>query len=242
MIKRVRLTWPTETQPADSAPVRLLAVSDEPEPALDFERNRAQIGKVDAIIGCGDLEPDYLNFLTDAFRVPLIYVRGNHDRGVNWQATSEALPEPLSGKSHEVPGITLLGLPWPGETRNPHAVRDDSAAWRQVLPILVRPPRTKPLIVMSHVPPEGLGDTPEDYYHRGFAAYEMVCRRLHPMLWLHGHTSLAAARDWRVTWGETTLVNVTGAVLVEIAATAPETQPGAQTAPDTIAAMSGAKQ
>ena len=73
-------------------------------------------------------------------------------------------------------------------------------------------PRQRPLIVFSHVPPRGLGDTPEDHYHRGFAAYEWLCRRLHPTLWLHGHTSMAAARDWRVTWGDTTLVNVTGAV------------------------------
>ncbi len=36
------------------------------------------------------------------------------------------------------------------------------------------------------------------------------------MLWLHGHTSLAAAPDWRVEWGATTLVNVSGAVLIEI--------------------------
>ena len=79
-----------------------------------------------------------------------------------------------------------------------------------------RRPRQRPLIVLSHVPPRGLGDTPEDYYHRGFAAYEWLCRRLHPTLWLHGHTSLAAARDWRVTWGDTTLVNVTGAVVVEL--------------------------
>ena len=37
-------------------------------------------------------------------------------------------------------------------------------------------------------------------------------------LWMHGHTSLAAAPDWRVDWGRTTLINVTGAVLIEIAA------------------------
>ena len=72
------------------------------------------------------------------------------------------------------------------------------------------------MIVISHVPPRGLGDVPEDPYHRGFAAYHWLCRRLHPTLWLHGHTSMAAARDWRVTWGDTTFVNVTGAVLVEI--------------------------
>jgi Icc-related predicted phosphoesterase len=241
VIRRVSLPWPPDKEAGDRPLVRLLAVSDEPEAGLDFERNRTQIGRVDAVIGCGDLEPEYMNFLAEAFRAPLIYVRGNHDRGVNWQATSEVLPHPLAGRSNEVPGITLLGLPWPGDARSPRAVRDDQAAWRQVLPVLVRPPRSRPLIVVSHVPPKGLGDVPEDYYHRGFAAYEKVCRRLQPLLWLHGHTSLAAARDWRVTCGATSLVNVTGAVVVEIGAAAEPSTTPAGTEPDTIAAMGGAQ-
>ena len=69
-----------------------------------------------------------------------------------------------------MPGITLLGLPWPGDTRNPQAIRDDSQV-APGAPVAHPSARTKPLIVISHVPPEGLGDTPEDHYHRGFAAY-----------------------------------------------------------------------
>ena len=216
MIRRVSLPWPGQSGGVEHDPVRLLAVSDEPERALDFERNRAQLGRLDAVVGCGDLEPDYLSFLADALRVPLLYVRGNHDRGVNWQATSEVLPGALEGKCERINGVAVVGLSWPGEDREPRAVRDEGAAWRQALRVATRPPREKPIIVLSHVPPRGLGDTPEDHFHRGFAAYEWLCKRLHPTLWLHGHTSMAAARDWRVTWGDTTFVNVTGAVLVEI--------------------------
>jgi len=63
-----RLSLPAWAPAAQS--VRLLAVSDEPERALDFDRNRTDLGRVDAILGCGDLEPDYLNFLADAFKAP----------------------------------------------------------------------------------------------------------------------------------------------------------------------------
>ena len=45
-------------------------------------------------------------------------------------------------------------------------------------------------------------------------------RRFKPILWLHGHTSLAATDCWHVRWGGTTLVNVTGAVLLELRPTA----------------------
>ena len=44
----IRLPW--------RPPIRLLAASDEPDPALDHRINREQLGHIDAIIGCGDLE------------------------------------------------------------------------------------------------------------------------------------------------------------------------------------------
>ena len=218
MIRRLKLDWPAGAQRTESerSCLRLLAVSDEPDRALGFESNRALIGHVDAVIGCGDLEPDYLAFLADAFCVPLLYVRGNHDRGANWENTNVALPTAISGRHERLAGATVVGLSWPGNEDQPRALRDDMAAWRQAARVGLMPRRDGPMIVISHVPPLGLGDSPEDAYHRGFAGYQWLCRRLHPMLWLHGHTSLAAAREWRVQWGETTFVNVTGAVLVEI--------------------------
>jgi len=224
----MKVPWPPDSAHDHPGSVRLLAVSDEHERSLDFERNREQIGHVDAVLGCGDLDPGYLSFLADAFRTPLLYVRGNHDRGVNWLEERHALPGSLSGKSEKIRGVTVVGLSWPGDRRDVQAIRDESAAWRQAIPVALRTRRDRPLIVISHVPPRGLGDVPEDDYHRGFAAYHWLCRRLSPTLWLHGHTSMAAANDWRVSWGETTLVNVTGAVLVEIGQPTAETPMGEQ--------------
>ena len=47
-------------------------------------RTATGAGPIDLVLGAGDLEPSYLGFLADAFGVPLLYVRGNHDVGVNW--------------------------------------------------------------------------------------------------------------------------------------------------------------
>jgi Icc-related predicted phosphoesterase len=211
VIRRLNLPWPALAD----RPVRLLAVSDEAERALDFEANRTALGKIDGILGCGDLEPAYLCFLADAFSAPLLYVRGNHDRGANWSAGRKDLPQALGHGIEELAGLPVAGLSWPGGTRS-QAVRDEGAAWRQAFSTWFRLRGARPLIILSHVPPRGLGDVPEDAYHRGFAAYRWLCRRLRPRLWLHGHTAPAAAHDWRVQWADTTLVNVTGAVLVEI--------------------------
>lgn len=211
MIRRLNLTG----RPPAGQSVRLLAVSDEVERAFDFETNRAGLGKIDGVLGCGDLEPEYLDFLADAFRAPLVYVRGNHDRGANWATRRGSLPHPLDNDMDVLAGVTVAGLSWPGEGRG-QAIRDEGAAWRQALRTWLRLRGKKPAIVLSHVPPRGLGDVPEDAYHRGFAAYRWLCRRVRPQLWLHGHTSPAAAPNWRVDWGATTLVNVTGAVLIEM--------------------------
>jgi hypothetical protein len=216
VIRRLTIDWPVPRVPAEGRPIRLLAVSDQLERAFDFAHNRSEVKPIDVVLGCGDLEPDYLAFLADAFRVPLLYVRGNHDRGGAWQAGSAKLPGPLDCDLAQAAGIRVGGLSWPHE-RNGRAVRDEMSAWRQALTFrlragLSRPPR----ILLSHVPPLGLGDTPEDAYHRGFAAYHWLCSRLRPVLWLHGHTAMAASDDWHVSWGGTTLVNVTGAIVIEL--------------------------
>lgn len=225
MIRRLSATLPAQNgsrpRPPGPRPVRVLAVSDEMEPAIDYETNREALMPLDAIIGAGDLKPEYLDFLADAFRVPLLYVLGNHDRGGGWTEEIGHVPAPMDGSWHDVAGLTVAGLSWPSDKRE-RAVHDDNAAWRQVAARYLRLRSVRPDIIVSHVPPLGLGDTPEDHYHRGFAAYRWLAERLKPVLWVHGHTSVAASSHWWIAHGPTTVVNVTGAVLLELSPAAAE--------------------
>jgi uncharacterized protein len=217
--RRLAVPWPDARPFAgrDGRPIRILAASDEPDAALEVERNRETLGPIDLVIGCGDLSPDWLCFLGDAFRVPIVYVRGNHDRQGPWPAPGE-LPPPAAGlDGRELPGIRILALPWPSFRRDA-APRDERDAWLQVArlgPRLVVP-ASSPVLVVSHAPPRDAGDTPEDAYHVGFSAYRLLAGRLRPPLWLHGHTNPAAQADWRVDVGPTTYANVTGSILVEL--------------------------
>ena len=220
MTRRIGITWPDPGPfvARGDGPIRILAASDEHDRTLDFEANREALGRVDLVIGCGDLSPERLAFLGDAFRAAMVFVRGNHDRGGPWPHP-EQIPMPASGiDTRSLPGIPILALPWPTSPRGP-AVRDEGAAWRQVLSALnirLLRPGPRPWLVVSHVPPRGVGDTPADPYHVGFAAYRAVLDRLAPPLWLHGHTSRASAPAWQVVHGPTTLLNVTGSVLVDL--------------------------
>jgi len=218
--RRISLEWP-DPRPFRSRagrPIRILAASDEQDPTLDDARNRDALGRIDLVVGCGDLSPEHVAFLCDAFQAPLVYVRGNHDHGGAWEA-AEVVPESSAGVNEaELPGVALLALSWPGAAAGV-ARRDEWAAWRQVLQALkfdlVRP-RDRAWLVFSHVPPRGAGDTPSDRYHVGFEAYRVALDRLRPRLWLHGHTPRGAVLNVVVEHGPTTLVNVTGSVLLEL--------------------------
>jgi len=224
MIRRFRLVWPDRRPFAGRAgrPIRFLAASDEPDPALEHEVNRVALGPLDGVIGCGDLEPYWLSFLADAFQVPLVYVRGNHDRGGAWDAHDDTVPRPLgAGGGTRLAGIAIAGLEWPGVPERDNR-RRGGLAWVQALRVAERTfaarlgGRTEPVLVVSHAPPAGAGDAVSDAYHLGFPAYRWLMNRLHPPLWLHGHTTTASVAALEAVVGPTSLVNVTGAVLVEL--------------------------
>jgi hypothetical protein len=222
--RRLEISWP-DPRPFDTRdgrPIRLLAVSDAVDPALEHVVNRDALGHVDAIIGCGDLEPDYLGFLADAFGVPVLYVRGNHDRGGPWAGTPKPAPASLvSGRLITLRGLTVVPLEWPGLGHD-QAPRDELRAWLDVMRAEARllgrrlQGRGGPLLIVSHAPPRGVGDTASDPYHVGYEGYRWFLDRHDPPLWLHGHTTLASVIDWRQDVGPSVVANATGSILVEL--------------------------
>jgi len=228
MTRRLNLEWPDSApfRDRDGAPIRLLAVSDVLEPALADRRNRKTLEPVDLIIGCGDLDCDDLAFIADGFDAPLVYVQGNHDAEDRWRQREHVCPEAIhSGSILHRAGLPIAGLTWPGRRGNGGS-RSERTAWSQALRLATRRlGRLDPMIVISHVPPLGAGDIPTDAYHRGFEGYRWLLEHVRPALWLHGHTPLAGAQDWRVQVGTTTVVNVTGAVVIDLLPPAPAPGP-----------------
>ena len=219
MTRRLSIEWP-DAKPfraRDGAPFRILAISDDLDTTLTDKRNRERLRPIDMILGCGDLHFDELGYVADAMDAPLVYVRGNHDVGRRWRETAGSCPQPLGSPFliHR-DGFSIGGLEWPG-LHSRAAGRSDLGAWRHAISLAAhRVGHFDPLIVLSHVPPAGVGDVPTDPYHRGFEGYAWALRRLRPRLWLHGHTPLAAAPEWRLSAGHTDVVNVTGSVLIEL--------------------------
>ena len=222
MTDRLRLTWPDPTPFAgrDGRPIRVLAVSDEPDPSLDSEATRAGLGSIDFIIGAGDLEPEYLGFVSDAFHAPLRYVRGNHDVGPAWTHTERVLlPEPMAdGAIVEECGIRMVGFSGSPRYNQRNMQIGSSAMWLKVIGAWARAQRARPVIVVTHAPPRDVNDD-DDLAHRGFTAFRWLSSRLDPPLWLHGHTALVrrGIDDRTARHGGTLFYNCTGATLIELA-------------------------
>ena len=221
MISRLSVEWPDPAVFAGRAgrPIRLLVASDDAEPALRHPANREALGHLDGILGAGDLEPEWLAFLADAFHAPLVYVRGNHDRGGQWMEQPLVVPQWLeAGRIDRLAGVPIVGLEWPGVELAGNR-RRPWLAWRQALRTVGRLVRARlwhaPVIVLSHVPPAGIGDA-ADAYHVGFPAYRWLLDRLAPPVWLHGHTTTASVQRLVERAGQTVVANATGALLLEL--------------------------
>ena len=221
MTNRLSLTWPDPLpfSTRDGRPIRLLAISDEPDPSLESTASRAGLGSIDLIVGAGDLEPDYLSFVADAFHAPLHYIRGNHDDGPAWAHTRRALlPEPMrDGAVVEEVGIRLVGFSGSPVYNEGEMQVSSVGMWLRVLGAWSRAQRVRPVIVVTHAPPRGVNDD-SDVAHRGFTAFRWLADRLDPPLWLHGHTALVrrGIDDRTARHNGTLFYNCTGATLIEL--------------------------
>jgi hypothetical protein len=226
MTDRLTLPWPDPAPfvARGGRPIRILAVSDEPDPTLDSVVTRERIGPVDMVIGAGDLEPDYLSFVTDAFDAPLRYIRGNHDVGPAWSHTRRALlPEPMpDGRVVEEVGLRMVGFSGSPIYNDRGMQVSALGMWARVLGSWSAARRARPVIVITHAPPRDVNDD-DDRAHRGFTAFRWLADRLSPPLWLHGHTALVrrGIDDRTARHNGTLFYNCTGATLIEL--TPPDT-------------------
>ena len=56
-----------------------MVVSDKESKYLWDDYQKEKLDGVELILSSGDLDPDYLSFLTTVSSVPVLYVMGNHD-------------------------------------------------------------------------------------------------------------------------------------------------------------------
>ena len=196
--------------------MKILAVSDEECAALWDYYVPGRLAEYDLIISCGDLKADYLSFLVTMGRAPLLYVHGNHDTDYD-----DHPPEGCDCIDDQIVvynGIRILGL---GGCRRYHSGKyqyTEAQMRRRISRLRYRLWQLGGVdLVVTHSPPEGVGDS-KDPAHWGFQALTELLDRYHPRYLIHGHVHLRYGTDrTRVRQYENTdVINVTERYTLEL--------------------------
>lgn len=196
--------------------MKILTVSDEACPALWDYYVPGRLEEYDLIISCGDLKSAYLSFLVTMAKCPVLYVHGNHDSFYRRNPPEGC--DCIEDAIVEFNGLRIMGLGgcrWyhPGEyqiTEKQMRSRIRKLRWK-----LKRLGGVD--IVVTHAPPEGLGDAP-DPAHQGFAALRELLDRYHPRFLLHGHVHMSYGHDIprEIEYAGTRVVNCTERYVLDI--------------------------
>ncbi len=204
--------------------MKLLAISDAVEPFLYGAGLSGYASGVEAVVSCGDLPFEYLEYIVTLSGAPLYYVRGNHDPEKGAKVPGGCVP--LDGRVVDVgDGVVLAGLSgsrWysggPNQ-RTERAMRRRAYALSARIALRGLSGRGRPTVFVSHAPPFGLGDR-GDPAHVGFESFVGLIDRHEPELWLHGHVHLYGPEDREnreTRRGKTRVVNVFGHRMFEVA-------------------------
>lgn len=205
------------------ADVKILCISDRVESMLHGPNLTSYARGVEAVISCGDLPFDYLEYIVTFLGVPVYYVLGNHDPGPDGPEYPGGCT-PLDGRVVEVEGggPVLAGLSGsPLYSGGPNQYTEGQMrrrAWALSARIRCRSlvGRPRPEIFVTHSPPFGLGDQ-EDVAHVGFRSFVDLIDRDEPPLWLHGHVHLYGPEQERVAKkGGTKIINVYGHRILDV--------------------------
>ena len=173
--------------------MKILAVSDEPSQRYYDYYHPGSLADFDLILSCGDLSPQYLEFLVTMARCPLVYVHGNHDEVYRREPEGCICADDCL---IEYGGLRILGLGGsmrykPGdhqytEREMRKRLRSFKMRWK-----LFRKGGFD--ILVTHAPAYGINDG-EDLPHMGFKVFKKLMDKYSPKYFLHGHVHMKYGR------------------------------------------------
>jgi len=196
--------------------VKILTVSDEECKALWDYYTPGRLKDYDLILSCGDLKASYLSFLVTMARCPVLYVHGNHD--IRYSIAPPEGCDCIDDGLVVYNGVRILGL---GGCRRYHPGPHQYSEREMRRRIRKLKWRIRLLggvdIVVTHAPPEGLGDD-EDPAHWGFAALREFLDQYHPRYLMHGHVHMSYGHNIprEIDYNGTTIINAYERYVLEI--------------------------
>lgn len=186
-------------------PTKILAVADQISPVLYDYFDPSRWHDIDLVLSCGDLPPDYLDFLATNLGVPVFYVRGNHDGGYD-PARYDGLTD-LDAKIIDFRGLHIAGLSGSVRYNRGEYQYTEGEMRRRMWRLRLRAIRSgRPDIIVTHAPPAGCHEG-KDPPHRGFKTFRWAIDTWHPRYFIHGHMHAYDGGQSVSTIGTTTVLN-----------------------------------
>lgn len=196
--------------------MRILAVADTVSKYLYDYYTPDKLKGFDLILACGDLSRDYLEFLVDASSCPVVYVRGNHDDGLDDVPPGGCIC--AEDKVVVINGIRIAGLGGSQRYRQGRNMFTEKQMQKRV-----RRLRMKILwrggidIFVAHSPARYVNDF-DSLSHRGFECFNDLINRYHPKYFVHGHIHKNYGKNIPQfsSVGETSVVNAYDHVVFDL--------------------------
>ena len=193
----------------------IVAVADEEDFGLYSQYARTELSEKDFIISCGDVSPEYLEFLVTMSNKPLFYVHGNHDERYDILPPGGCIC--IDDDLVIYQGIRILGLGGSYRYSQDKYQYTELQMERRIRKLKRKIRKAGGVdIVVTHAPVKGYGDLP-DYAHQGFECFEKLLIDLHPKYWLYGHVHLVYEYNMprEIEYKETKLINCYGKYFIE---------------------------
>jgi Icc-related predicted phosphoesterase len=176
--------------------MKILALSDRQVPFVYSPQARRRFKGVEVIVGCGDLDYYYLEYILTVLDAVLFFVRGNHDRVVEYSSSgARTYPHGATDLHRKVcchQGLLLAGVEGSLRYKSGPFQYSQSEMWGHVLSLAPRLLANRLRygryldIFVTHAPPAGIHDA-DDLPHQGIRAFRWLLTVFHPAYHLHGH-------------------------------------------------------
>jgi uncharacterized protein len=180
-------------------PIKILALSDVIVSFIYSPQVRNRFADADLVIGCGDLAYYYIEYVLNALDRPCYFVRGNHDKVVEYsleaQRTAPAGAVNIHRQVINHAGLLLAGVEGSLRYRSGPYQYSQNQMWQNVFRLVPKLLANRLRcgryldVFITHAPPAGIHDMP-DLPHQGIQAFRWILRVFKPAYHIHGHIHL----------------------------------------------------
>lgn len=197
--------------------MKALVVSDVVTPLIYSPHIRQRFSHINLVFGCGDLPYYYQEYIVSLLDVPLYFVRGNHDKEIEYgSGASRRAPGggiDLHRRVINYRGLLIGGVEGSLRYREGPFQYSQFQMWKHVISLIPMLITNRVLygryldVFVTHAPPIGIHDQ-DDLTHRGIEAFRWLIKVFKPAIHLHGHIHVIMPNTITVTHVDhTTVIN-----------------------------------